>query len=79
LANDPFVSESGSDIMQCRSTWNDLAGRAFVFGKHMGHGGIIGVEEFCQVTVGKKTSLLMSLMTESHRFLSQSFARWLPL
>ena len=72
-ADDPFVGETGANIMQGGSAGDDGLGGAFMFGEDFGDGGVAGVEKFGEVAVGEQRSLLVGLFAEPAGAVQEAF------
>jgi hypothetical protein len=50
-----------------------------MFGEEMPDPGVRGIEQFCEVTVGKEPTLLVGLPAQAYGFVQESFFTFCPL
>src|SRR5439155_4752109 len=70
-ANNPLMSQSCSDVMECGTSWNDGVGETLMLGQHMSDPTVVDAEQLGEVAVGEQSTLLVGLLAEADRLAQQ--------
>lgn len=71
-ADDAFVSQTGTDIVERGATRNNGLGAALMRCENNGHSVVIGVEDLSKIAIGKQSSLAVRLLTETKTALEET-------
>jgi hypothetical protein len=69
--NNPLMSQSCSDVVECGASWDDGFGEALVLRQDLRDPAIADAEQLSQIAVGEQSTLFVGLLAEADRFTQQ--------
>jgi hypothetical protein len=71
-ANDAFMSESRSHVVERGAPWDESVSEELMLGQHMSDLTVVGIEQLGEVTVGEQSALLVSLLAQTEGLAQQA-------